>query len=99
MTGFETFDDYLVLLEVLVDTLMDRHQVGLKNALAYDRSVNFDNVDETLARQAWGHRCPTDEQKKATAQEFSFLKGAAVAAFHALQRATAGITMATTPKS
>ena len=44
----DTFDDYLALLEVLLDTLAERHQVGLKNALAYDRSVDFDDVDEDL---------------------------------------------------
>lgn len=61
----DTFDDYLALLEVVVDTMADRHQVGLKNALAYDRSVNFDDVDEDLARQAWGQRHPTEAQRKA----------------------------------
>ncbi len=61
----DSFEDYLAMLEVLVDTLADRHQIGLKNALAYDRSVNFDDVDETLARQAWGQRHPTPQQQKA----------------------------------
>jgi hypothetical protein len=61
----DTFDDYLDMLDVLMDTLADRHQIGLKNALAYDRSVNFDDVDEELARQAWGQRHPTVEQRKA----------------------------------
>jgi len=49
----------------LIDTMAARHQIGLKNALAYDRSVNFDDVDETLARRAWGQRHPTPEQQKA----------------------------------
>jgi uncharacterized protein len=61
----DTFDDYLTLLEVLVDTLAERHQVGLKNALAYDRSVDFDDVDEDLARRAWGRRDPTPGERKA----------------------------------
>lgn len=61
----DTFDDYLAMLEVLMDTLGEGHQVGLKNALAYDRSVNFDDVDEQLARQAWGQRNPTLDQRKA----------------------------------
>ncbi len=60
-----TFEDYLAMLERLVDTLADRHQVALKNALAYDRSVNFDDVDESLARQAWGQVHPTVDQRKA----------------------------------
>ena len=61
----DTFDDYLAMLDLLMDTLIQRHQVGLKNALAYDRSINFDDVDEELARQAWGRRDPTAAQRKA----------------------------------
>jgi hypothetical protein len=61
----ETFDDYLILLERLMDTMVERHQIGLKNALAYDRPVDFDDVDEDLARQAWGQRHPTAAQCKA----------------------------------
>ncbi len=61
----DTFDDYLALLEVLIDTMADRHQVGLKNALAYDRSVDFDDVDEGQARRAWGRPDPTPQQRKA----------------------------------
>jgi hypothetical protein len=61
----DTFDDYLALLEALLDTLAHRHQVGLKNALAYDRSVDFDDVDEGLARRAWGQLHPTADQRKA----------------------------------
>jgi hypothetical protein len=61
----DSFDDYLTLLDALMDTLAERHQVGIKNALAYDRSVNFDDVDESLARQAWGQRHPTSQQRKA----------------------------------
>lgn len=60
-----TFDDYLAMLDRLLDGLAARHQVGLKNALAYDRTVNFDDVDEQLARQAWGQRRPTPAQCKA----------------------------------
>ena len=60
-----TWDDYLALLEVLMDTLAERNQVGLKNALAYDRTVNFDDVDQDLARQAWGQPHPTLKQQKA----------------------------------
>lgn len=61
----DTFGDYLAMLEVLMDTLADRHQVALKNALAYDRSLDFDCVDEKLARRAFGQRHPTAEERKA----------------------------------
>jgi hypothetical protein len=60
-----TFDDYLDLLERLLDTMPLRNQVGLKNALAYDRTVDFDDVDLDAARQAWGQRHPSPFQQKA----------------------------------
>jgi len=61
----DRFDDYVELLDMLLETLGNRNQIGLKNALAYDRSINFDDVDEKLARQAWGKKNPTAEQQKA----------------------------------
>jgi len=61
----ETFDDHLALLGKLVDTMADRHQVALKNALAYDREMNFDDPDANLAQQAWGKREPSPAERKA----------------------------------
>ncbi len=55
----DSFDDYLSLLELFVDTLPDRGQVALKNALAYDRDLRFDEPDEGLARRAFGKRRPS----------------------------------------
>src|SRR6185503_10073769 len=52
-------------LERLVDTMAERNQVALKNALAYDRGVDFDEPDEKAARQAWGQKSPPAELKKA----------------------------------
>ncbi len=60
-----TFDDYLAALEHLMDSLAQRHQVALKNALAYDRDVAFDEPDEDLARQAWGKVSPSPAERKA----------------------------------
>jgi uncharacterized protein len=60
-----SFDDYLDGLEKLVDGMASRHQVALKNALAYDRDVAFDEPDEKLARQAWGKSSPSQEERKA----------------------------------
>jgi uncharacterized protein len=60
-----SFDDYLAALEKLVDGLASRHQVALKNALAYDRDVAFDEPDEALARQAWGKAAPGPAERKA----------------------------------
>jgi predicted TIM-barrel fold metal-dependent hydrolase len=61
----ESFDDYLAGLEKLVDGMEARGQVALKNALAYDRDVAFDEPDEALARQCWGKLSPSPAEKKA----------------------------------
>ena len=65
--GFEakTFADYLAALEKLVEGMRSRHQVALKNALAYDRSLDFDEPDEKLASQAWGKASPAPAERKA----------------------------------
>src|SRR5258705_3727257 len=60
-----SFDDYLAALEHVVDGMGSRHQVAVKNALAYDRDVAFDEPDEKLARQAWGKSSPSSAERKA----------------------------------
>lgn len=60
-----TFDDYLAALEAVVDPMAAHHQVALKNALAYDRDVQFDAPDITLARRAWGQTNPSAAERKA----------------------------------
>lgn len=61
----ESFDEYLVALDKLVAGLAARGQVALKNSLAYDRDVNFDEPDEQLARAAWGKVSPPPAERKA----------------------------------
>src|SRR5581483_6813276 len=60
-----SFDDYVASLEHFVDTLDDRNQVALKNALAYDRDLCFDEPDEALARSAWLADDPSPAARKA----------------------------------
>lgn len=61
----DSFDDYLAALERAVDGMASRHQVGLKNALAYDRDIAFDAPDEKLARAAWVKASPSPAERKA----------------------------------
>jgi len=61
----KSFDDYLTILDDLVAGCSQRHQVALKNALAYDRDLAFDEPDEKLARQAWSNATPTAAERKA----------------------------------
>lgn len=60
-----TFDEYCEALVHVIDTLGSRNQVALKNALAYDRDLSFDEPNEAIARKAWGKRSPTAEERKA----------------------------------
>jgi uncharacterized protein len=60
-----SFDAYTAFLERFVDTLGERGQVALKNALAYDRDLCFDEPDESLARRAWGALDPSPAERKA----------------------------------
>ena len=60
-----SFDEYLEALPAVLDALPGLNKVGLKNALAYDRSVDFDTLDPDAARTAWGQRDPTEHQRKA----------------------------------
>ena len=60
-----TFDEYLEALPAVFDALSRLNKVGLKNALAYDRSVDFDTLDAEAARAAWNRPDPTEHQKKA----------------------------------
>jgi len=60
-----SFSDYLAALEKLVDGLNSRHQVALKNALAYDRDMVFEEPNEKVARQAWGKASPSTDERKA----------------------------------
>jgi hypothetical protein len=52
-----SFDEYIAALEPLV--------AALKNALAYDRDVSFDEPNAQLARAAWGKTSPTAAERKA----------------------------------
>jgi hypothetical protein len=60
-----SFDEYLAALEKLVAGMASRGQVALKNALAYDRDVNFDEPNERLARAAWSKTVPPADERKA----------------------------------
>ncbi|HVO39892.1 MAG TPA: amidohydrolase family protein [Spirochaetia bacterium] len=60
-----SFEDYLAALPLVLDHMPGRNMVGLKNALAYDRGVNFNDLDTELARSAWDKRDPSPAQKKA----------------------------------
>jgi uncharacterized protein len=61
----ESFEDFCALLETAVDTLKDRNQVALKNALAYDRDIQFDEPDEAQARNAWQNPNASPAEQKA----------------------------------
>lgn len=61
----KTFDDYCAAIRELVAGCAGRNQIALKNALAYDRDLSFDEPNEELARQAWGQMSPSPGARKA----------------------------------
>jgi uncharacterized protein len=61
----KSFDDYIDALDTLVSGMSGRHQVALKNALAYDRDISFDEPNAELARAAWGKVSPLAAEQKA----------------------------------
>lgn len=58
------FEDYVAGLTALVDGMRSRHQVALKNALAYDRDLHFGVSDLAAAKEVWGLRSPSPVQQK-----------------------------------
>jgi hypothetical protein len=61
----DSFDDFGTLLKTAVETLGDRNQVALKNALAYDRDIQFDEPNEARARDAWRNANASPAEQKA----------------------------------
>lgn len=60
-----TFDEYVDFLDLFVSTMSKRSQIVLKNALAYDRDLSFDEPNEDAARRAWGDLDPSAGAQKA----------------------------------
>jgi hypothetical protein len=60
-----SFEEYLEALPHLLDAMPGLHKVGIKSALAYDRSVDFNDLDMEAAKRAWGKREPGEREKKA----------------------------------
>lgn len=52
----ETLDDYLALLDRLFQKAKGAGCVCLKTTLAYQRTLQFENVPRDRAARAWGHR-------------------------------------------
>lgn len=68
--GFEpaTLEEYLARCTAAVEAAAARGAVALKSALAYDRSLDFGNPDEDLARRAFG--AAPDEATEAERRAF-----------------------------
>jgi len=60
-----SFESYLHGFAQLVTGMPGRGQVAIKNALAYDRALDFDAPERALASQAWGKRNPSPAERKA----------------------------------
>lgn len=61
----ESFEDYLEAIRGLAGQMKSRGQVAFKNALAYDRNIEFQVPNKLLAKRAWGKSHPSEEEKQA----------------------------------
>lgn len=59
-----SFEQYLEAIEVMVQTMPTRSQVAIKNALAYDRSIDFSDSTKAQAKAVWGMENPSQEDQK-----------------------------------
>lgn len=60
----DTFDHYLTAIESLLKAMPSKHQVAIKNALAYDRFIDFEPASTDQARAAWGDPDPSPQARK-----------------------------------
>lgn len=60
----ETFDQFLESIAEMVRTMPKRNQVAIKNALAYDRSLDFSQSTKAEAKSIWGMSQPSDEGQR-----------------------------------
>lgn len=59
-----SFADFATGIEHLVATMGSRHQVALKNALAYDRDLHFAPGSPEQAQAAWGTASPGEAARQ-----------------------------------
>ncbi len=60
-----SFEQYLESIETIVARMGDEGQVAIKNALAYDRYIDFDPASRVEAKAVWGKTDPLPSEKKA----------------------------------
>lgn len=58
------FEDFVAGLEQIIGTMKERGQIAIKNALAYDRSLDFGIAKRSEASSVFGKKRPSEEQKK-----------------------------------
>ena len=61
----DSFEQYLESIELLVKSMSQRNQVAIKNALAYDRAIDFSPGSKNQAEAIWGQANPSEEGRKA----------------------------------
>ena len=61
----DRFEHFLESIDVLLSRMSSCHQVAVKNALAYDRSIDFQPASKAQANAAWGMSHPSAAAQKA----------------------------------
>jgi len=65
-------DDYVSLVDSVINIFKDKGAVCLKNVLAYSRSIDFEDIDYDTARKIYDKTGPLDELQKKHLQDFIF---------------------------
>ena len=60
-----SFEQFLESIETMLGRMPANDQVAVKNALAYDRHIDFQQVSHAEAKAVWGKINPSSEQKRA----------------------------------
>jgi hypothetical protein len=67
-----SLDDYVSLVDSVLNIFKSKGAVCLKNVLAYSRSIDFDDIDYDTARKIYDKNGPLDKMEKKHLQDFVF---------------------------
>ena len=68
----ETLDDYITLVDSVLNIFKRKGAVCLKNVLAYSRSIDFEDVDYETAGKIYNKKGALDKLEKKHLQDFIF---------------------------
>jgi hypothetical protein len=68
----KSLDDYVKIIDSVMTIFKRNGAVCIKNVLAYNRSLDFEDVDYSDAKKIFNKKAPLNEQEKKQLQDFIF---------------------------